>query len=89
MKNSYLYIKSLKCFYFLLLALLLHFSACNRPVENNNYIFNSIDNKVSGLDFTNEIHENEDFNILEYLYFYNGGGVAIGDINNDGLEDIF
>jgi len=89
MKNSYLYIKSLKCFYFLLLALLLHFSACNRPVENNNYIFNSIDNKVSGLDFTNEIHENENFNILEYLYFYNGGGVATGDINNDGLDDIF
>jgi len=30
-----------------------------------------------------------DLNIIEYLYYYNGGGVAVGDINNDGLEDIF
>ncbi len=89
MNNSYLHKNTLKCSDFLLLALLLHISACNSPLENNNYLFNSIDNKVSGLDFTNNVIENEDFNILEYLYFYNGGGVAIGDINNDGLDDIF
>lgn len=69
MNNSYLHKNTLKCSDFLLLALLLHISACNSPLENNNYLFNSIDNKVSGLDFTNNVIENEDFNILEYLYF--------------------
>ncbi len=44
---------------------------------------------VTGIDFKNQLVENDDFNIIEYLYFYNGGGVAIGDINNDNLPDIF
>ncbi len=35
------------------------------------------------------LDENEDFNIFKYQYFYNGGGVAVADYNNDGLEDIF
>ena len=42
----------------------------------------------TGIDFRNQLFENEDFNVLNYIYFYNGGGVAIGDINNDGLPDI-
>lgn len=43
----------------------------------------------TGITFTNFLTETADVNILDYLYFYNGGGVAIGDINNDGLPDIF
>ncbi len=43
----------------------------------------------TGIDFVNTITESDDLNILDYLYFYNGGGVALGDINNDGLTDIF
>jgi enediyne biosynthesis protein E4 len=43
----------------------------------------------SGIDFVNEVQDQEDFNILTYRNYYNGGGVAIGDINNDGLNDVY
>ncbi len=43
----------------------------------------------TGVDFINTLTPSEDLNILDYLYFYNGGGVAIGDINGDELPDIF
>lgn len=43
----------------------------------------------SGISFANNLHPTEQLNIIEYLYYYNGGGVAIGDLNNDGLEDIY
>ena len=43
----------------------------------------------TGVSFTNNIKENPRASILNYQYFYNGGGVAVGDINNDGLEDLY
>jgi len=43
----------------------------------------------TGIEFVNTIQNSPDFNIFSYRNFYNGGGVAIGDINNDGLADIF
>jgi len=43
----------------------------------------------SGIDFTNTITNKKDFNIFKYRNFYNGGGVAISDINNDGLPDVY
>ena len=51
--------------------------------------FNTIDSKVSAIDFSNDLVDTGDLNIIEYLYYYNGGGVAMGDINNDGLDDIY
>lgn len=43
----------------------------------------------TGINFTNTVENKKDFNIFSYRNFYNGGGVAIGDINNDGLPDVF
>src|SRR5262245_5274077 len=43
----------------------------------------------TGIQFTNNVHDTKELNILNYRNFYNGGGVAIGDINNDGLADVF
>ena len=43
----------------------------------------------SGVQFANNLDTDQDIGILDYLYYYNGGGVAIGDINNDSLPDIF
>ena len=42
----------------------------------------------TGITFNNQIIEDEDLNILKNEYMYNGGGVAIGDLNNDGLQDV-
>ena len=52
-------------------------------------LFESLPSSVTGIDFVNRSLERKDFNIFNYRNFYNGGGVAIGDINNDGLSDIF
>lgn len=51
--------------------------------------FSQLHTSATGISFVNEVHDNDTLNILDYLYFYNGGGVGIGDINNDGLQDIY
>ena len=52
-------------------------------------MFTKLSQNETGIDFANVIQEGDTgFNILSYPYFYNGGGVAVGDINNDGLPDL-
>lgn len=52
-------------------------------------LFEPVPPKKSGILFKNSIKENKQHNALTYENLYNGGGVAVGDLNNDGLEDIF
>lgn len=52
-------------------------------------LFQLLSPKVTNVKFSNNINETEGFNVLAYEYFYNGGGVAVGDINNDGLQDLY
>ncbi|CAM4186075.1 VCBS repeat-containing protein [Zobellia nedashkovskayae] len=77
-----------------LLALtVLHFFSCTKkgeaPLEKAAIYFNTVPADSSGIHFSNQLYHKSDLNIIDYLYYYNGGGVAIGDINNDGLEDIY
>ncbi len=57
--------------------------------QNNEPLFSLLEPDRTNVNFRNDLKESADFNILNYIYYYNGGGVAIGDINNDGLPDLF
>ncbi len=52
-------------------------------------LFQLLQADKTGVDFANYITETDTFNIHKYVYAYNGGGVAVGDINSDGLPDIY
>jgi hypothetical protein len=70
------------------LLLILLFS-CQAEKEKQPTLFLEIPAKTSGVDFRNDLHFDEAFNVFTYRNYYNGGGVAIGDVNNDGWADLY
>lgn len=75
----------------LLLPLIFINCKSDKQEENtaSNPLFTLLNAQKTGIDFQNNITEGLNTNVLMYEYFYNGGGVAVGDINNDGLDDIY
>ena len=73
------------------LSVFLFLAACKEPVANldSSTLFTSIPPKYSGIDFANNVKYTEELNCYTFRNFYNGGGVGLGDFNNDGLLDIF
>ncbi len=79
-------------FFFCKISAIIFFVGCtssNNKSSEFDLKFKALDSEFTGVTFNNELKSNNDLNIIEYLYYYNGGGVALGDINNDGLDDIF
>ena len=65
------------------------FCAKNDDTLRANFLFQKLSHNKSHVDFKNTLTEDPEHNIINYIYFYNGGGVSAGDINNDGLPDLF
>lgn len=70
-------------------VVLLITSCANKDQDISLKLFEEIPNSQSGLNFENKLSFDQEFNIFTYRNFYNGGGVALGDLNNDGLLDVY
>ena len=79
----------MKHYSLLSLVALLILSCETKTTEQTPIHFNSLDPKATGVDFVNTLTPTGDMNIIEYLYYFNGGGVGIIDIDNDGFDDLF
>ncbi len=76
----------------LLLSVLPLFFACNSNQQTSNSkdtLFKSLNESETGINFENKIVDTKMMNIFSYRNFYNGAGVGIGDLNNDGLPDVY
>src|SRR6476620_1288923 len=74
--------------------LLVFLYACSNESETsyvppNDPLFSQMASSQTGISFINKVTDDSSMNVFNYRNFYNGGGVAIGDINNDGLSDIY
>ncbi len=75
------------CFNFILIFIL----GCNSDtsIDASNKMFKTLEVNDTGIDFQNILTENDSLNYFTYTYLYMGGGISAGDINNDGLIDLY
>jgi len=63
--------------------------SCEKKETEPTTLFTKLSSESTGINFENKLHYDADFNVYTYRNYYNGGGVSIGDINNDGLVDVY
>ena len=73
-------------FFYLIPLIALILSGCSK---NEQTLFKIVDNNLSGVHFVNRIQHEDTLSVIDFEYMYNGAGVATGDFNNDGLQDLF
>ena len=82
MKNAFTYI--------IIFGVLFLFLSCEqRSKPTSKLQFSKLESSISGVNFSNSLKFDQSFNIYKYRNYYNGGGVGIGDVNNDGFVDIY
>jgi hypothetical protein len=95
LKYSYTSIRKFAFKFIALIIFVCFQTSCHKSNEHkyndhsDSELFTLLSAQETNIDFVNTVKNSPDFNIFSYRNFYNGGGVAIGDINNDGLPDIY
>lgn len=84
MSNTY---QTFSTYFYIFAIVLVFISSCAEKKPET--LFTKVDKEDSGLHFNNKLTLNDSVNILDNEFVYNGAGVALGDLNGDGLEDIF
>lgn len=79
--------KCITTFQLCCIALIFLCLACN--TQEPSHLFSLLKPEHTGITFANTITEYDSFNVIDFPYIYNGSGVGVGDVNNDGLDDIF
>lgn len=75
------YFRAILCFWVFL------WGCTSQPDKES--LFLLLDKNHTQLNFQNTLEQTMEFNVFDYMYFYNGGGLGIGDFNNDGLADLY